>query len=71
MKRHNRQILHMAVAGMIAATTMFMNSGVGVFAASDKVTSVLPSAGANFSLSNEQVSLSTLQGTEGLIYVDS
>ncbi len=66
MKRHNRQILHMAVAGMIAATTMFMNSGVGAFATSDKVTSVLPSAGANFSLSNEQVSLSTLQGTEGM-----
>lgn len=65
MKRGTRRKLHTTAACMLAAA-LFMNSGVPVFASTDKVTSVLPSAGANFAVSSGQVSLSTLQGTEGM-----
>ncbi|MCR4764468.1 MAG: SH3 domain-containing protein [Lachnospiraceae bacterium] len=60
-----RTKLHTAAACVLAAT-LFLTDGASVFAASDKVTSVLPSAGANYALASDQVSLSTLQGTEGM-----
>ncbi|MCR5675200.1 MAG: SH3 domain-containing protein [Lachnospiraceae bacterium] len=65
MKKSYTHIIHKAVSCTIAAA-LFLNNGTAVFAASDKVTSVLPAAGASFALSSDQVSLSTLQRTEGM-----
>ncbi|MCR5094018.1 MAG: SH3 domain-containing protein [Lachnospiraceae bacterium] len=51
---------------ILTAAALFLGNGGTAFAAQDKVTSVLPTAGANYALASDQVSLSTLQGTEGM-----
>ena len=62
----NKKTLITTSLGFAAAAVLFLGNGSEASAASDKVTSVLPSAGAGYTMSSDQVSLSTLQGTEGM-----
>ncbi len=65
MKKHSIRKFHKTAICVVTAAALFMGNGAVAFASTDKVSSVLPSAGAGYAVACDQVSLATLQGTEG------